>query len=137
MVLSTSYKTFKLLELLRRLCGLTAREVSQLFMGTSESTYSVLRSNLTGGGSALSTDVDRSVQVALAVVDYGLASKLLPVVTHQHDEVIEELVRYRNDLISRLDETRAELGITQDDLSIPLKDLAAHAKFASAGLRKT
>jgi len=106
-------------------------------MGTSESTYSVLRSNLTGGGSALSTDVDRSVQVALAVVDYGLASKLLPVVTHQHDEVIEELVRYRNDLISRLDETRAELGITQDDLSIPLKDLAAHAKFASAGLRKT
>jgi hypothetical protein len=106
-------------------------------MGISESTYSVLRSNLTDGGSALSTDVDIGVQVALAVVDYGLSSKLLPVVTYQHDQVITELVNYRRDLISRLDETRAELGITQDDLRISLKDLAAHAKFSSAGLRKT
>ena len=138
MSLSTSYRAFKILELLRLRCRLTARDVADTLMLINESAYSRLRSNLDAEhGVTLAADSDIKVRVALAVIEKGIRVGVLPMDADARAPTLEKLAQYRKDIAATYESRDHERGVTTKNQLTPLNTLVQLAKVYAFDLLDT
>lgn len=125
-MLSTSYQAFKILELLRLRCGLTARDTAIHVLAIDEATYSRLSKSLSNGGSVLRYEMDIKVQIGLKLLVTGIENAWLPLVPETKIASIDRIVEVRTHLANS--SSGVGPGIQRTDRVHELDQLISRAK---------
>ena len=91
-MLSTSYKLFLVLDQLRRVAGISAKQLQSIF-DISPSTYSRISDKVYGSGiGSLNTETDLKAQRAVKVLMSGFTTKILSQTTMPQPDAISDVL---------------------------------------------